>query len=113
MTTLDSPKKKETVRISKKDLLKLLSDNAHQAKQITELQGRMNKMQEEIRALRTQDVQEPNPPPSEDFAPTELPKITVKELTPKDIEDIREKLKPIRNSRRGFYPRSDIYFDGK
>jgi predicted nuclease with TOPRIM domain len=93
------PKKKDTVRISKKDLLELLSDNEHMTNQITNLQSRMSEMVEEIRVLKSEKP----------VIPEEL-KITPRELTPKDIEDI---LKPVRNSRHGFAPRSDIYFDGK
>jgi hypothetical protein len=92
------PSKKDTVRVSKKDLLKLLSENEHQAKQITELQARMSQMQEEIRALKF----------SKEPVPLEELKIVPKELTPKDIEDI---LKPVRNSHP--YHRSDVYFDGR
>jgi hypothetical protein len=49
---LDESKKKETVRISKKDLLKLLSENEHMAKQVTELQTRMTELVEENRRLK-------------------------------------------------------------
>jgi len=96
--TLEQTKKKDTVRISKKDLLKLLSDNEHMTNQITDLQSRMNKMQEEIRALKA----------SKEPVPSEELKIVPKELTPKDIEDI---LKPVRDSHP--YHRSDVYFDGR
>jgi len=49
---LEDAKKKETVRISKKDLLKLLSENEHMTKQITELQTRMTELVEENRKLK-------------------------------------------------------------
>lgn len=49
---LEETKKKETVRISKKDLLKLLSENEQMSKQITELQTRMNELVEENRELK-------------------------------------------------------------
>lgn len=49
---LEETKKKETVRISKKDLLKLLSENEHMTKQITELQARMTELVEENRRLK-------------------------------------------------------------
>jgi hypothetical protein len=49
---LEDSKKKETVRISKKDLLKLLSENEHMAKQVTELQSRMTELVEENRRLK-------------------------------------------------------------
>ncbi len=97
------PKKKDTIRVSKKDLLELLSDNEHMANQITDLQTRMNEMQEEIRAFKSALKYKDIIPPLEEL------KITPKELSPKDIEDI---LKPVRSSRR-HYPRSDIFFDGK
>ena len=66
---LEETKKKETVRISKKDLLNLLSENEHMAKQITELQTRMNELVEENRKLkleaivgtRTEHVPDPMP----------------------------------------------------
>jgi len=50
--SLDETKKKETVRISKKDLLRLLSENEHMTKQITELQTRMTELVEENRRLK-------------------------------------------------------------
>lgn len=112
MKQTEVSKKKETVRISKKDLLKLLSENEHMTKQISELQGLMNGMLEEIRALKAQEAQEPHPIPSEDFspAPIEELEITPKELTPEDIENI---LKPHPTS-HPHYPnhRNDIFFDG-
>lgn len=49
---LDETKKKETVRVSKKDLLKLLSENEHMAAQVTELQTRMTELVEENRRLK-------------------------------------------------------------
>lgn len=94
---LDTSKKKETVRISKKDLLKLLSENEQMAKQITELQTRMNELVEENRALKA----EKSEPESE---------IEPKELSQEDIEKL---LKPQPQSRPS-YPsfRRDVYFDG-
>jgi len=90
---LEESKKKETVRISKKDLLKLLSENEQMAKQITELQTRMNELVEENRVLKAEKpAKEPEP----------------KELSEEDIEDL---LKP---TPRPSYPsfRRDVYFDG-
>jgi hypothetical protein len=49
---LEEIKKKETIRVSKKDLLKLLSENEHMTKQITELQTRMTELVEENRRLK-------------------------------------------------------------
>lgn len=57
MNPTESSKKKDTVRISKKDLLKLLSDNEQQAKQIKDLQGRCNDYLEEVRSLK-KDLEE-------------------------------------------------------
>jgi hypothetical protein len=99
MKPTEETKKKDTVRISKKDLLKLLSENEHMTKQVKELQGRMNEMLEEIRALKAEKVAVPPEP-----------EITPKELTPEDIEKI---LKPQHHNHYPSHPRSDIYFDGK
>ncbi len=52
-------KKKDTVRISKKDLLKLLSDNEHYQKQITELQTRGTELVTENRELKRQLAERP------------------------------------------------------
>lgn len=58
---LEETKKKETVRISKKDLLKLLSDNEHMAAQVTELQTRMTELVEENRKLKLEAIVGPRP----------------------------------------------------
>ena len=58
MNTEDT-KKKETVRISKKDLLKLLADNEHLQKQVTELQTRGTELVTENRDLRKQLADRP------------------------------------------------------
>jgi cytochrome c-type biogenesis protein CcmH/NrfG len=50
----DVPKKKETIRISKKDLRQLLNDNAHYQQQITELQTRNTELLLENRELKKQ-----------------------------------------------------------
>jgi Mn-dependent DtxR family transcriptional regulator len=57
MNPTEPTKKKDTIRISKKDLLKLLSDNEQQAKQIKDLQGRCNEYLEEVRSLK-KDLEE-------------------------------------------------------
>lgn len=49
-------KRKETVRVSKKDLLKLLTENEHMAQQITELQTRLTELQVENRRLRLEQI---------------------------------------------------------
>lgn len=87
MNTNESPKKKETVRISKKDLLRLLSDNEQQLKHITELQTRLNELLEENRQLKMEklpakvaqpvinegeDDDFPTYTPSEDFHPQHI-----------------------------------------
>lgn len=54
MNPTEEPKKKDTIRISKKDLLKLLSDNEQQAAHVKDLQGRCNKYLEEVRDLKKQ-----------------------------------------------------------
>lgn len=45
-------KRKETIRVSKKDLQKLLAENEHMAAQITELQTRLSELVEENRRLK-------------------------------------------------------------
>ena len=60
---LEETKKKETIRISKKDLLKLLSENEHMTKQITELQTRMTELVEENRRLKLPAKVAAKPPP--------------------------------------------------
>lgn len=49
-------KRKETVRVSKKDLLKLLTENEHMAQQITELQARVTELEVENRRLRLEQI---------------------------------------------------------
>lgn len=94
---LEESKKKETVRISKKDLLKLLSENEQMAKQITELQTRMNELVEENRVLKAEK-------------PVKEPEVEPKDLSQEDIEEL---LKPKPRARPS-YPsfRRDVYFDG-
>jgi hypothetical protein len=71
---LEDTKKKETVRISKKDLLKLLSENERMSIQITELQSRMTELVEEVRGLRAN-------------LPDKIPAPTVNEDDPNDLLD--------------------------
>jgi hypothetical protein len=52
----DNLKKKETIRISKRDLRQLLSDNEHYQKQITELQTRNTELLLENRELKKQVI---------------------------------------------------------
>jgi hypothetical protein len=63
---LGSVKKKDTVRVSQKDLQRLLTEHAHMAEQITSLQERMSELLEENRRLKSQPpvvipVPEPTP----------------------------------------------------
>ncbi len=94
---LEETKRKETIRISKKDLLKLLSENEQMAKQITELQTRMSELVEENRVLKVEK-------------PATEPEVEPKELSKENIEEL---LKPQPHSRPS-YPsfRRDVYFDG-
>ena len=64
---LEDVKKKETVRISKKDLLKLLSENEHMTKQITELQTRMTELVEENRKFRRDQLLKTDPVCDDNF----------------------------------------------
>lgn len=57
MNPSEPTKKKETVRISKKDLLALLSENEHLQQQVKDLQGRCNEYLEEVRSLK-KDLEE-------------------------------------------------------
>ena len=52
MNPTEPTKKKDTIRISKKDLLKLLAENEQQAEQIKRLQDRCNEYLEEVRSLK-------------------------------------------------------------
>jgi|SRR5579885_74926 len=65
-------KRKETIRISKKDLTRLLTENEQLAQHVTELQIRLNELLEENRQLKaslehSQDYSEEGMP--EDFGP--------------------------------------------
>lgn len=84
----EKTKKKETIRISKKDLLKLLADNEHYQKQITELQTRGTELLLENRELKKQLATQP----PFTFVPIEVP-------PPVQPSDIHPDLGP------------DIYFD--
>lgn len=89
---LDETKKKETVRISKKDLVKLLSDNEHMSKQITELQTRMSELVEENRTLRAN-------------LPDKIAAPRVEEEDPNDLLDPFPTYDPL-------HINPNIYFDG-
>lgn len=47
-TVKPTPKKKNTIRISKMDLLKLLADNEHYQKQIADLQSRVGSLKKQL-----------------------------------------------------------------
>lgn len=89
---LDGAKKKETVRISKKDLLKLLSDNEHMTRQVKELQTRMTELVEENRVLKSD-------------LPNKVAAPVIDEEDPNDLLD------PFPTYHPPFIS-PDIYFDG-
>jgi TolA-binding protein len=95
-----SEKKKLTVRISKKDLLKLLSENEAMSKQITELQTRMNEMLEEIRNLKRA---------SPELEYEELENVKLSEMAEKIRETFTNNNPPLDPYH---HSRSDIFFDG-
>jgi hypothetical protein len=81
MNTNESPKKKETVRISKKDLRRLLAENEQQLNHITELQTRLNDLLEENRQLKLKaelpvkpKVADPDPKTDDPNDPDYFPK---------------------------------------
>ena len=88
-------KKKDTVRISQKDLLKLLAEHEHMTNQITELQTRGTELITENRELKAQ----------------------LEELSSlqKDLDSIKE-LYNTKQSQNDFAPvdlyNPDIYIDG-
>lgn len=64
-------KRKATVRVSRKDLRKLLTENEQMGEQITALQTRLNELLEENRKLRAEKLQ-PKPaidPEDDDIEP--------------------------------------------
>lgn len=88
-----SEKKKDTVRIAKKSLLSLLSENERMTQQITELQTRMTELVEENRILKGEKL----PLPDKVAAPL--------------VEDLGDLTDPFPQYIPSF-PRQDIYFDG-
>ena len=108
MNTNESPKKKETVRISKKDLLRLLSENEQQLKLITELQTRLNELLEENRKLKQQEPLDLENAP-EDWGPgpgrSPDPNDPLPDFEPTDPHDIDSH--PIHP-----HINPNIYFDG-
>lgn len=101
---LEESKKKETVRISKKDLLKLLSENEQMAKQITELQAEINELTDKNRKMTTAAIKKA-------IEKKESEALAEEKSNELDKEDIEELLKP---KPRPSYPsfRRDVYFDG-
>lgn len=84
-------KNKDTLRISQKDLLKLLEENKHMSSQVTELQTRGTELVNEVRDLKSQL---------------------------KEFNKLKEQLKKIENDYHNSQPpiklyQPDIYFDGK
>jgi len=101
MTELGDEKKKTTVRIGKKDLLRLLAENEHYAQQVTDLQTRLNELLEENRRLKQQLGPEDLEVPSEEDwknAPEDWGPGPGRAPTTPLPDD---------------YRRTDIYFDGK
>ena len=104
MNPTEPTKKKDTVRISKKDLLKLLADNEHLTQQVKDLQGRCNEYLEEVRSLK-KDLEEAEAALLE--KETE-PEETMAERIRKAMEDIPRNPDPM-----PFHPMGpDIYIDG-
>jgi len=106
-------KRKATVRLSKKDLLKLLAENEQMAEQITALQTRMTELVEENRRLKRQVLDPPdleNAP--EDWGPgpgrSPDPNSPLPDLEPTDPHDIDSHATTSRHNI--FNP--NIYFDG-
>lgn len=95
-----SEKKKETIRIGKKDLLILLSEHEHMTKQITELQTRLTELTEENRVLKGERLPQAkgkDVPPEPSKIPDEE-KVDFPDYSPPDYSPR--------------FPRQDIYFDG-
>jgi hypothetical protein len=95
------PKKKDTVRISKKDLLKLLAENEQQAAQIQKLQERCNEYMEEVRSLK-KDLEE-----AED-AMLEKEEESIADRIKKAMADVPRNPSPMPLHPMG----PDIYIDG-
>lgn len=103
MNPTEPTKKKDTVRISKKDLLKLLADNEHLTQQVKDLQGRCNEYLEEVRSLK-KDLEEA------EAALLEKEEGSMAERIKKVMEDVAEKHP---HNPMPFHPMGpDIYIDG-
>jgi hypothetical protein len=101
MNPTEPTKKKDTVRISKKDLLKLLSENEQQAAQIKQLQERCNEYMEEVRSLK-KDLEEAEEAMLKDEEGSIADRIK------KAMEDVPRNPDPM-----PFHPMGpDIYIDG-
>ena len=95
------PKKKDTIRISKKDLLKLLTENERLTQQVQDLQTRCNEYLEEVRSLK-KDLEEAEKALLEDEEESMADRIK------KAMEDIPRNPDPM-----PYHPMGpDIYIDG-
>lgn len=108
MNPAETPKKKDTIRISKKDLLKLLADNEQQAQQIAALQARCNEYLEEVRSLK-KDLEEAEAALLEEDK-VEEPEETMAERIKKAMESVKDE-RP--HNPMPYHPMGpDIYIDG-
>ena len=103
MNPTEPTKKKETVRISKKDLLALLAENEHLQQQVKDLQGRCNEYMEEVRSLK-KDLEE---------AEKAVPKQEEESMA----ERIKKAMEDVKPPPESFNPRPhhfdrNIYIDG-
>jgi uncharacterized protein (DUF3084 family) len=105
MKTTGKAKKKITIRVSQKDFMQLLNENEHMARQITELQTRMNELVEENRKLKNpQDVPPARKPTSKEVEEA-VSKIDFEELKKQLRENPPVRIRPNKTTR------GDIYFD--
>lgn len=110
MNTNEVPKKKDTIRISKKDLLKLLADNEQQAQQIAALQARCNEYLEEVRSLK-KDLEEAEAALLEEETKVEEPEETMAERIKKAMDSVKDI--PRNPDPMPYHPMGpDIYIDG-
>lgn len=108
MNPTETPKKKDTVRISKKDLLRLLSENEQQAAEITRLQERCNEYLEENRSLKADLAEAEKALDAAEEAMLEQEEESLGDKLKKVMEDIPRNPDPM-----PYHPMGpDIYIDG-
>ena len=108
MNPTETPKKKDTVRISKKDLLRLLTENEQQAAQIQQLQDRCNEYMEEVRSLK-KDLEEAE----EALLDQETKVVEDEEIMAERIKKAMDSVKDIPRNPMPVHPMGpDIYIDG-